>query len=189
MEVEPPLFPFDKYSMFTRFKRVTAWVIRFLNKCQKHNPEPDSNNLVSSLLIPELVKAENYWLRLSQQACFPEEIKNLKAEIAIPSCSSFVPLDPFLDNFGLIRVGGRTGNSTTLYANLHPIILHGRHILTRVIIRTEHVRLLHAGPTLLTAELHRRTKKMCHLSQELCQATTSEIGTIANVACHPRFHF
>ena len=39
---------------------------------------------------------------------------------------------------------------------MHPALLHGKHPLTHLIIRDEHLRLLHAGPTLLTASLSRR---------------------------------
>ena len=39
---------------------------------------------------------------------------------------------------------------------MHPALLHGKHPLTRSIIRDEHLRLLHAGPTLLVASLSRR---------------------------------
>ena len=154
VESRCPLFPFDKYSTFTRFKRVTAWILRFLNNCRKLNT--DQGTIVTNLLIPELVRAENYWIVLSQYVSFPEEIQSLKVNSDIPSNSSLVPLSPFLDEWGVLRVGGRIGNSRISYVNLHPIVLHGKHTLTRLIIRTEHLRLLHAGPTLLTAELCRR---------------------------------
>ena len=36
---------------------------------------------------------------------------------------------------------------------MHPTILHGKHSITRLIIRSEHLRLLHAGPTLLSSSL------------------------------------
>ncbi len=67
LTVDPdhPLFPINRYSMFTR---VTAWVIRFLNNCRIGQNDV---TLVNSLLIPELVKDENYWISLSQCACFP----------------------------------------------------------------------------------------------------------------------
>ena len=42
------------------------------------------------------------------------------------------------------------------YSKRHPVILHGKHHLTHIIVQAEHVRLLHAGPTLLTASLCRR---------------------------------
>ena len=38
----------------------------------------------------------------------------------------------------------------------HPLILHGMHAISKLIIRTEHLRLLHAGPLLVSASLSRR---------------------------------
>lgn len=56
----------------------------------------------------------------------------------------------------MLRVGGRQRNSSFTYESKHPFILSGKHPLTRLIIRTEHLRLLHAGPTLLSASLSQR---------------------------------
>ena len=39
---------------------------------------------------------------------------------------------------------------------MHPVVFDGKHHLTKLIIRTEHQRLLHAGPALLTSSLNRR---------------------------------
>lgn len=41
------------------------------------------------------------------------------------------------------------GNSKLSYSKSHPIILHGSHPITKLIVRSEHLCLLHAGPTLL----------------------------------------
>ena len=51
---------------------------------------------------------------------------------------------------------GRQSHSSTSYARTHPIILHGRNSITKLIIYTEHLRLLHAGPTMLLGSLTRR---------------------------------
>ncbi|XP_026464695.1 uncharacterized protein LOC113367289 [Ctenocephalides felis] len=50
----------------------------------------------------------------------------------------------FVDTRGLLRVGGRLGQSL-IYSQKHPIILPRRHYITRLLLRQEHVRLLHAG--------------------------------------------
>ncbi len=47
-------------------------------------------------------------------------------------------------------------NSPFTFSQHHPIILHGRHNLTRLIVRAEHIRLLHAGPTLVSASISQR---------------------------------
>ncbi len=47
-------------------------------------------------------------------------------------------------------------NSKVEYSQRHPAILHGQHPLTKLIVRSEHARLLHAGPTLVSSSLNRR---------------------------------
>ena len=44
-------------------------------------------------------------------------------------------------------------HSMSTYESKHSLILHGRHPVSHLIIRTEHLRLLHAGPTLLASSL------------------------------------
>ena len=65
-------------------------------------------------------------------------------------------LQPFIDDSDILRVGGRKQLSQTSNYQSRPGILHP---LTHLMIRHEHQRLLHAGPTLLSASLSRR----CHI--------------------------
>lgn len=71
---------------------------------------------------------------LSQEQHFPTEVALLKAEETLPL---FVV--SYLDSDGILRVGGRESNAKLAYS-----------------IRSEHLRLLHARPTLLSASLNRR---------------------------------
>ena len=64
-------------------------------------------------------------------------------------------LHPFIDSLGLLRVGGREQNCNRSYSSEHPILLSGKHTLTKLIVATEHLCLLHAGATLLTCSLSR----------------------------------
>ena len=50
-------------------------------------------------------------------------------------------------------MGGRAQHSGLPFLQCHPIILHGNHILTRLIIQTEHLWVLYAGPMLVGASL------------------------------------
>ena len=104
----------------------------------------------------ELVNAEVHWLLFSQREHFEDEIKTLKSGQAIPSSSPLFTLHPFVDPVGVLRAGGRQRHSQLPYVTKHPAVLSGKHHITKLLIRTEHLRLLHAGPTLLTASLYRR---------------------------------
>ena len=141
---------FDRYSSFDHLKRVTAWIFRFLDLSRNGgNRKEGSPHLTSE----ELVKAETYWVSLSQRAHFSQEIESLQSNSPTPESSPLFVLHPFVDSSGLVQVGGRMQNARISYASRHPIILHGRHPIARLIISSEHSRLLHAGPTLVMASL------------------------------------
>ena len=80
----------------------------------------------------------------------------LKAKKPLPSSSCLSPLHPFLDSNNILCVGSRESNSNLSYSCCHSMILHGKHPISKLIIRSEHHRLLHAGPTLLLASLSHR---------------------------------
>ena len=113
-------------------------------------------HLSGSLSATEVNKAEVHWQATSQSHSFQKEIESLKKKKVVSRASCLRTLHPFLDDSGLLRVGGRLRNSQFAFSRRHPVILLGRHPLTKLIIRAEHVRLLHAGPTLVSSSLGRR---------------------------------
>ena len=105
----------------------------------------------------ELQAAEQYWIKVIQASHFELDLTSLRGKQSLSKSSSLLSLHPFLDESGVLRVGGRRRLAQmTDYQSRHPAILHGKHPLTHFMIRDEHLRLLHAGPTLLTASLSRR---------------------------------
>ena len=148
-----PIFPLNQYSTFTHLCRVAAWVLRFVSNCRIGNATPA---IKGSLTVLELHAAEQYWLKLSQSDSFAAEIDALKTDRFVSCDSHLLSLRPFLDSAGVLRVGGRECNSTLAFAKVHPVILHGRHPIAKLLVKTEHLRLLHAGPTLLSASIERR---------------------------------
>ena len=137
-----PVISLAQFSSFNRLKRVTVWIMRFVRACQK------KSTLKLSLTTEELQRAETYWLQIIQQHYFPTEIEMLQKKGSIAKSSALLPLQPFIDSStNLLRVGGRRQLSQAPYSSKHPIVLHGKHPVTHMIIRDEHQRLLHAGPT------------------------------------------
>lgn len=70
--------------------------------------------------------------------------------------SNLAPLSPFIDGDGVIRVGGRLQNASIPYANQHPAILPKGSIITDMIVRSEHIKLLHAGQRLVLSSIKQR---------------------------------
>ena len=146
-----PIVSLHRFSSFTRLKRVTAWVLRFVNNCKR-----DKAKISSSLTVIELTSAESYWISLAQNDFFSREIQDLQASGTVNPTSSLLALRPILDPSELIRVGGRQQNSKMKLSQVHPVILPKKHPIVKLIVLSEHIRLLHAGPTLVLASLYRR---------------------------------
>ena len=141
IQPKAPIIPLDRYSSFTRLKRVTAWMLRFVNNCRGSKGNQTGTNRKDPFLsVEELTAAENYWISISQEAHFKEEISILASDKSLPPKSCVLPLHPFLDSSGVLRVGGGQQNPELSFSSLHPAIVHGKHPVTRLIIRSEHLR-------------------------------------------------
>ncbi|XP_049884837.1 uncharacterized protein LOC126379881 isoform X3 [Pectinophora gossypiella] len=158
----------SRYSKLQFLQRVIAYIYRFIHNCK--NPH---DKHTGSLTVDELEGAFTCLVRMSQQDSFPHELQTLQRQDNLKLKSSIVSLNPFLDSQGLLRVGGRLCNSQYEYEKKHPVLLHAKHHLTKLLFTQEHHRLLHAGPQLLLAsireriwplggrELARRTARSC----------------------------
>ena len=112
----------------------------------------------STLGEDDYAAAELVILQRAQSGSFPEEIKCLQVEKAVPSSSSLVTLAPECEvSKGLIRVGGRLRHSTSLEEDIiHPIMLEPKHPITRLIIQQYDDKLLHSRAERVFVELRRK---------------------------------
>lgn len=88
--------------------------------------------------------------------CFEVELKRIAKGKQLPHKSIFHLLNPFIGPNGLLHLGRHQDDYRLTYAGGYPVILQGKHQLIQLIICHKHLRLLHAGPTLLTASLNHR---------------------------------
>lgn len=137
-----------KYSNIHTMIRVLAYILRFTNclKGSKHSQTfLTSRELSTSLLL--LIKAE-------QDRYFEEEMACLRNNKCVKG--ALQSLHPFIDDKGIMRVGGRLHHSNISFSQKHQIILPKESHVTNCIIRSEHERLLHAGPKLLLSNLNQK---------------------------------
>ena len=128
----------ERYSELTKLKRVLAYCLRFI-----HNIRCKSKRN-GALAVEEIDIAMNLVIRLTQAKDFSKEIDCLKRGETVCRRSKLIALNPFLDD-GVIRVGGRLIHSAFSSNQKHPILLPRSHHVTNLIIRSEHIRLKHAG--------------------------------------------
>lgn len=133
---------FNKFSTFSKLQRVMCYILRFFKNITTNK----NNKSLECLTVIELNDALIYLVKLAQGCVFNEEIHDLTLKRNISSKSKLLPLSPFLDSNGVLRVGGRLKKSNISYDQKHPIILDKNHILSKLLIVHYHRQNLHMGP-------------------------------------------
>ena len=148
-----------KFSSLQKLLRVVAWLRRLSSKCKP-----------PTLTFSELEASQLCVLRLAQAQYFsPQAIKNMQLygyHKAVEKCPQkdvknrlmdLLKLAPYVDETGLLRVGGRLQNSSLPEHMIHPIVLPRRHQVTRLIIEEIHDKNHHfGGPSFVLNHLVQR---------------------------------
>ncbi|XP_052757236.1 uncharacterized protein LOC128202123 [Galleria mellonella] len=143
---------FSRFSSFERLKRTGAYVLRFITNIRS----PKHLRTTGSLSVDELSASITMLARLEQIQSFPDEYDSLLKQLPLNQTKSnkVSGLNIFLDQSGLIRVGGRLRNSRHFdYNKKHPILISSKNYFSTLLFRDEHKRLLHAGPQLLLSTI------------------------------------
>lgn len=141
---------FEKYSSLTRLKGVLGYVLRFIHNSKPANKEV---KLTGELSAAELSNSLKTAIRCVQWSCFPEEFSALQKGSNVKGASKLVSLNPFIDDYGLLRVGGRLSNADIPYNAQHPVILPAHNFLSKRIANHLHQKHCHIGPLALLNEL------------------------------------
>ncbi|XP_018405110.1 PREDICTED: uncharacterized protein LOC108781594 [Cyphomyrmex costatus] len=131
---------YTRYSELDKFIRITAWCLRFHTNCK------NGNRITGPLNSSELNVALILLCKQMQQSAFKAEIQQLSNQQNLAAKSLLLGLNPFLDQEGVLYVGGRLKNSMLTYTVKHQLLLPSNHVLTRLIVQYYHKKNLHAGP-------------------------------------------
>jgi hypothetical protein len=107
-----------------------------------------------------------------QQISYTQEM-DLMEQQEVASTSSLKTLHPFIDQEGLLRVGGRLQQSNLPYQAMQQMILPPNHHFTKLVVSAKHIRLHHARPQLLTAITTRKI-----LDQELGKISRTSVPNL-----------
>ena len=131
---------FEKYSDFVKLQRIIAFCLRFL-----HNKFSKDQKLTGPLKVHELQKALIAIIKNIQQKYFSQEIRDLESNKVLQN-KQLRCLNPFLDDSGIMRVGGRLSNANIPFSQKHPILLPSKCHVVNILLKREHLKLYHAGP-------------------------------------------
>jgi hypothetical protein len=133
----------NKFSNMTRAVRVLAWVLRAITR---HTEQP------AYLTVVELERAKMKLIKYVQECEFKEDLNRLKTNRQLHKNSKILDLNPFLDELGLLRVGGRIKHANISKNKKHPYIIPHRSRLTELIIDHAHHTMMHGGARLTLSE-------------------------------------
>ena len=101
------------------------------------------------ITVEELRRGEREIIKAAQQEAFKDEYAILNAaegsKKQLKSKSLLFRLDPFIDEEGIIRVGGRIRRSTMPQDVIHPVVLPRHGHVTELVVRHFHEKAAHSG--------------------------------------------
>ncbi|XP_076664979.1 uncharacterized protein LOC143367238 [Andrena cerasifolii] len=125
---------------------ITAWCLRWL-------PRKTAGARGTHLKPAEVNAARTHWLLLEQQREFALEIRQLTRGLPLSHRSNLLRLNPYLDDQGLLRVGGRLRHAALPLDAKHQFLLPRNSRLTELLVNDAHERTLHGGTQLTLATL------------------------------------
>lgn len=148
----------EYFSDWSRAKRAISLCLKFTRKLRNKSHSPQQ------LVVNDLSEVEEIIIKLTQEDAFPEEKRILQQISAIShndlikkrsiaKKSSLYRLDPFIDERGIMRVGGRIRYSGLSYEVKHPAILPRKGHVTELIVKAVHEQTRHQGRGMTLGEL------------------------------------
>ena len=134
----------DKFNAYSMLLHTTAYVIRFcanLKAATQGQPLMKDRNLS----VAEVEAAEVFLFKKSQARTYAAERKRLSAVDPLPMAkgSSLRLVHPFLQENGLLCVGGRLNKAALSSLQKHPVILSPSDVVTKLFFKHHHVMVSH----------------------------------------------
>ncbi|KAG1925738.1 hypothetical protein F2P79_025333 [Pimephales promelas] len=135
----------DRLQRFSDWKRAVKAIAR-LKRCARSAKGlvERSNNFTT---LEERKDAEQFIIRIVQEEVFSDEIKHLRQgkEVNSRQFNKLYKLSPFIDDHGVLRVGGRLTQAELHPLVKHPAILPKGHHISRLLIKHFHEKVQHQG--------------------------------------------
>lgn len=142
----------DEDTTWTRFSTLQK-LIRVISYCRRflklRKTITGTKKFEIFLTSQELHEALVVCIKHCQRKEFENDLEHLSKTGTVQPKSKLKSLNPFLDQDGIIRVGGRLQHANLNNDVKHPIILPKNGHLTQLIISDAHTKTLHGGPTLM----------------------------------------
>lgn len=138
----------QRFSSWLRLQRATAVILKFIDRCKRLTGEVDCD---------AMARAEILLLKKVQVESFSAEISAIKNGKHLSRDSKLLTLSPYLDETGLLRLGGRIDAATDVdLETKRPIILDGKHDITRLLVMFFHIKAAHGNQEMVVNNLKQK---------------------------------
>ncbi|XP_061191763.1 uncharacterized protein LOC133200007 [Saccostrea echinata] len=124
-------------AMTQRFQRFSAWrkLVLAMNFLRYMLFKFQGKDIDSNTVTERYQDTEHFVIRMVQSEVYCDEIDCIRQDEPLPRRSPIANLNPFLDDQGLLRVGGRIVNSKLTLKEKKPLIIPGRHHIATLLVR------------------------------------------------------
>ena len=128
-----------RISNWNKMVRVVVWIQRYASKeWRKKKTE--------QITVVEIQKAETKIIQMMQRRAYGKEMAEIMTGgMKKGKMDCLRKLNPFVDQEGILRVGGRLANSHEDFSNKFPIIIPKSSKATTALIRWHHAKIEHRG--------------------------------------------
>ncbi|XP_075243710.1 uncharacterized protein LOC142337962 [Convolutriloba macropyga] len=156
-QLQTPVIEVEKFSTWSRLLNSTRMVFQAIRRfkaklrTRRQNESPGTSN--TDNFASNDNGARNYLIKMSENEFFSGTISSLLKEINLEKGDKLMPFTPFLDDIGLLTVGGRLNKAPLTYSAKHPLVLHSRSRIARLLIEKAHHDSGHQGVEYVKAHL------------------------------------
>ncbi|XP_048751486.2 uncharacterized protein LOC125663228 [Ostrea edulis] len=134
-------------SVIERFQRFSDWktLVLAMNFLRCLLFKFQGQDIDSKTFSERYQDTEHYVIKVVQSEVYFDEIDCIRRQEPLSRRSPIANLNPFLDEQGLLRVGGRIVNSNLSLREKKPLIIPGRHHIATLLVRCHHEKVQHQG--------------------------------------------
>ncbi|XP_047040011.1 uncharacterized protein LOC124644582 [Helicoverpa zea] len=140
----------NNYSSFRKIIHIFAWILRALT------PISQRKHLPSYLTLRELRKAKLTIIKYVQRKEFAEEVEKISKNGTVGTKSKLFLLNCFIDDNGILRVGGRLRHANLSSEMKYPKVIPNKSRLAELLIEECHLLTFHGGPKLTLATMRKQ---------------------------------
>ncbi|XP_037813256.1 uncharacterized protein LOC119604602 isoform X1 [Lucilia sericata] len=146
------IFDVKRFSQYQKFVRHIGWIFRYVNNLKlKYKKQ---TLMRGDLTVEEQEQAERYIIRSIQKTEFANEYSSLSRNEPISPRSSIITLKPYIDEFDILRCGGRIDNAPFIsYITKRPYILPKDNRVTYLLVQWYHERQKHINDSIVICEI------------------------------------